>query len=68
MSFQTTSSINYEITNVSSQNAQYLLFWSARLTPFGHFKNIVMLIATMVMDDLMTLVKWEQILSLFNQA
>ena len=27
-----------------------------------------MLIATMVMDDLMTLVKWEQILSLFNQA
>ena len=32
------------------------------------FENVVIVIATMVMDDLMTLVKSEQILSLFNQA
>ena len=32
------------------------------------FENVVILIATMVMDDLMTLVKLEQILLLFNQA
>ena len=30
--------------------------------------NVVILIETMVMDGLMTLVKCEQILSLFNQA
>ena len=32
------------------------------------FENVVILIATMVMDNLMTLLKWEQILSLFNQV
>ena len=32
------------------------------------FENVIILIATMVMDNLMTLVKWEQILPLFNQA
>ena len=32
------------------------------------FKNVIILFATMVMDDLMTLVKCEQILSLFKQA
>ena len=31
------------------------------------FENVVILIAIMVMDNLMTLLKWEQILSLFNQ-
>ena len=31
------------------------------------FENVFILIATMVMDNLMTLLKWEQILSLFNQ-
>ena len=32
------------------------------------FENVVIFIETMVMDDLTTLVKSEQILSLFNQA
>ena len=40
----------------------------SQITVSWEFENIVMLIATMVMDDLMTLVYWEQILSLFNQA
>ena len=31
------------------------------------FENVVILIATMVMDDLITLVKREQILSLFTK-
>ena len=35
---------------------------------FWVFENVVILIATMVMEDLMTLVKFEQILSFFNQA
>ena len=35
---------------------------------FWVFENVVILIATMVMEDFMTLVKWEQILSFFNQA
>ena len=32
------------------------------------FKNVVLLIETIVMDVLMTLVKWEQTLSLLSQA
>ena len=32
------------------------------------FENVVILIETIVMDVLMTLVKWEQTLSLFSQA
>ena len=31
------------------------------------FENVVILIATMVMEDLMTLVKWEQILSFLTK-
>ena len=40
----------------------------SRNTVLWVFKNVVIGIATMVIDDLMTLVKLEKILSLFNQA
>ena len=40
----------------------------SQITVTWEFENIVMLIATMVMEHLVTLVYWEQILSLFNQA
>ena len=40
----------------------------SQITVTWVFENVVILIETMVMDDLTTLVKWEQILSLFNQA
>ena len=40
----------------------------SRNTVSSWFEIVVILMATMVMKDLMTLVKCEQIFSLFNQA
>ena len=40
----------------------------SRNTVSWWFENVVIFMATMVMEDLMTLVKLEQIFSLFNQA